>query len=108
MPAMLNHAGYFCKLIHHAINCLADAASGPEVCRGCADEPQWRQGRQLTQLSGGLSSNFTLQVMVAKCSGTQPVTQASVAALLNGYTATNLSLPLKASPTIPNLFQGAS
>ena len=54
----------------------------------------------------GPVNNFTLSVMVAKCSGTQPVDSASVAAIVNGYTATNFSVPLSAVASTPNLYQG--
>ena len=77
------------------------ALSSP--CFWCADA---KSGRQLLQATSNPISNFTLSVMVTKCSGTQAVDQASVAALVNGYTATNLKIPL--SPTIsnPSLYSG--
>ena len=69
----------------------------------CADE---KAGRQLLQATSNPISNFTLSVMVTKCSGTQTVDQASVAALVNGYTATNLKIPLSPTRSNPSLYSG--
>ena len=62
-------------------------------------------GRRLLAASGPIS-NFTLSVMLTKCAGTQPVDSASVAAIVNGYTATNLKVPLASTKANPNLYSG--
>ena len=65
-----------------------------------------KAGRQLLQATANPISNFTLSVMVTKCSGTQAVDQASVAAVVNGYTATNLKIPLSPIRNNPSLYSG--
>ena len=65
-----------------------------------------KRGRQLLQTSPGPINNFTVSVMVTKCSGTQPVDTASVAAIINGYTATNLRIPLSPTTRNPSLYSG--
>ena len=65
-----------------------------------------KRGRQLLQASSGPINNLTVSVMVTKCSGTQPVDTASVAALVNGYTATNLRIPLSPTTSNPSLYSG--